>query len=57
MAGLLIRHKLDQETILGGQPSGLKICDGESSKTVVEEIELNPLLVQSECQGLVVEVR
>ena len=49
VSDLLVRHKLNQEPILGGKTSGLEFFGREQGKTVVEEVELNPFLVKCKC--------
>lgn len=47
VANFLICHKFDQESISRGEPSGFEIGNGEAGKTVMEEVQFNPLLVES----------
>ena len=47
---LLIGHKLNQEAILCTQARCLEVVDRELGQSIVEEVELYPLLV--ECQTL-----
>jgi hypothetical protein len=56
MANFLICHELDQEAVLSRETSCLKIFGGKSCQAIMEQIELNPFLVQSECERMVVEV-
>jgi len=56
VASLLIGHELDKVSVRGGQPGSGKVGLGEGSEDVVEEIELDPLLVQAEKDGLIVKV-
>ena len=48
MTDFLIRHKFDEEAVLGCETSSLKFLDGEFGQAIVEKVELDPLLVQSE---------
>ena len=56
VADLLVGHVLDQVTVLSSEAGLLEIFNREAVETPVEEIELNPFLVKSEGNGLVVEV-
>ena len=51
----LVCHKFDEEAVLGGESCSFEICDGELGKPVMEEIELNPFLVQGQGLGIVNE--
>jgi len=56
VSSLLIGHELNQGAVLGGETGveeGLLIKDSE---TIVKEIELDPFLVETEGDGLVVKV-
>jgi hypothetical protein len=53
----LIGHKLNEKAIRWSEASCGEVLLAESSKNVVEEIKLNPLLVESKKNGLIVEVR
>ena len=48
MADFLVGHELDQRDVVGVQSSLFKLFSAESRDTVVEQVELDPLLVQSE---------
>lgn len=56
VANFLIRHEFEQETILSSQASSLEIFHAVCGKTVVEEVEFNPFLVETDTDRLVVEV-
>lgn len=50
MSNLLVGHELDEEPIIGSETSILEVLDREFCKTEVEEVKLNPFLIQ--CEGL-----
>lgn len=56
MASFLISHELDQSAVLSSEACSKEIRLGEDSQAVVEEIELDPFLVQTQGDGFVVEV-
>jgi hypothetical protein len=56
VAGFLVGHEFDQAAGFGAESSGGELFVGEASEAVVEEIELDPLLVETERDGLEVEV-
>lgn len=56
VALLLLSHKLDQRAVLRSEASSQEVLLREGCKAVVEEIQLDPLLVQAESDRLVVEV-
>jgi len=47
VAGLLIGHELNQTAGLGAEAGGFELSIREASKPIVEEVELDPLLIQS----------
>lgn len=51
----LVGHELDQRDVLGAKTGLSKLLFGESRDTVVEEIELDPFLVQTDDERLVVD--
>jgi hypothetical protein len=53
---LLLSHELDQRAVLGSESGSNEVLLGEDSKTVVEQVKLDPLLVETKGDGLVVEV-
>lgn len=50
MSNLLVGHELDEEPIVGSQASILKVLNRELRKTEMEEVKLDPFLVQ--CKSL-----
>lgn len=56
MADLLVSHVLEEEAILRVDAISVELLVGERSQTPVEQVKLNPLLVQGKGQRLVVEV-
>ncbi len=56
VALLLLSHERDQRHVLRGETSGCPVLVGEGRNAVVEQVELNPLLVKTQGDGLVVEV-
>jgi hypothetical protein len=54
---LLLSHESNQVTLLGVDAVLLELGVREPSETVVEEVELDPFLVQSEVETLEVELR
>ena len=44
----LVSHKLNQEPITRGKPSGFEFGNGKTGKAIVEEIQFDPLLVKSQ---------
>jgi hypothetical protein len=56
MASFLVSHELNEESVTGCQASSSELLLGESSQDAVEEIQLNPLLVQAQKNGLVIEI-
>jgi len=55
MADLLVGHELDQRDLIGVDAGIGELLLGESSDTVVEQVELDPLLVQANEEGLEVD--
>ena len=47
VANFLICHEFEQETIFGCEACCLEFCSTEASKTIIEKIQLDPLLVKS----------
>ncbi len=47
VANFLVGHELDQESVRGGEAGGFEVGDGEAGESVVEEVEFDPLLVES----------
>jgi hypothetical protein len=43
----LVGHELDQRNIVGVQPSLSKLLSAESCNTVVEQVKLDPFLVET----------
>lgn len=56
VALLLLSHEGDQGAVLSSKTSSEEVLLGEDGKTVVEQIKLNPLLVETKGDGLVVEI-
>jgi len=54
---LLVRHVLGQSSVILGQSRRLPIFGGEVGEQVVEQVELNHLLQQTEVERLAVEAR
>lgn len=48
VADFLVGHELDQESIVGGEACSLKVFDREASESIVEEVQLDPLLVEGD---------
>lgn len=46
VSDLLVGHVLDEELVGGGDAGGLELGGGELGEAVVEEVELDPFLVQ-----------
>jgi hypothetical protein len=44
----LFGHELDEVAVLGVESGGFEVLDGETSEAVVEEVEFDPLLVESQ---------
>jgi len=53
---LLLGHELDQAAVLSSETGGKEVFLGEDGKTVIEEVELNPLLVEAKSDRLEIEV-
>ena len=53
----MVGHELDVGAVFGCETSVDEVLLGEDGETVVEEIELDPFLVQAEGDGLEVEIR
>lgn len=47
MANFLVSHEFEKETILGSQASSLEVFHAVGGKTVVEEVELDPFLIEA----------
>jgi hypothetical protein len=47
MPDLLLGHILQQESVLGSQAGSVEVLIGVSGETVMQEIQLNPFLVQA----------
>ena len=56
VTSLLVGHELDQRTSLRSKSSCCELCVAEACKTIVEEIKLDPLLVETKCDAFEVEV-
>jgi hypothetical protein len=56
VALLLLSHEGDQRTVLSSEASSDEVLIGEDGETIVEQVELDPLLVETKSDGLVVEV-
>lgn len=56
MADLLFGHELKQISVLGREAHLFKFFNGKGGKAPVEEVELDPFLVEGEGDGLVVKV-
>jgi len=56
MTSFLNSHESDKFSVGGGQTGGLEVLFGEPGKNVVEKVKLNPFLVQTKEDGLVVKV-
>lgn len=52
----LVGHELDQVLLLGVDALSLEFLGRESGQTVVEQVELDPFLVERQIQGLEVKV-
>lgn len=55
VADLLVGHELDQRDVIGSETGLGEVLGGESGDTVVEQVELDPLLVESHDERLVVD--
>lgn len=51
MPDLLVCHELDEESVISVDAGGLKLLHGELGQAVVEQIELDPFLVQRKILG------
>ena len=49
-------HELDERSVLGKETKLLELPNRESGKSITEQIQLNPLLVEGKGKRLVVEV-
>ena len=49
MTDFLVGHELNEEAVAGSETSSLELLGGKGSKTIVEKIELDPLLIQGKC--------
>jgi hypothetical protein len=56
MASLLNRHEGNVRAVLSSEASVEEVLVGEDGKTVVEQVKLDPLLIETKLNGLVVEV-
>ena len=56
MPGFLVRHELNQRTVLGREASVEERLLVEDGQTVVEEVQLDPFLVQTKSDGLEIEI-
>jgi len=52
----LISHEIDERDVIEAHASFSKLVDGEPGNTIVEQIKLDPLLIESEIEGLEVEI-
>ena len=52
----LLRHKVKEVALLGVDASFIELVIRELRKAIVEEVELNPLLVERQIEGLEIEV-
>ena len=57
MSSLLVCHELEQTTLVGVDAGVFKLCHGECLQAIVEEIKLDPLLIETEVERGVVEIR
>lgn len=57
MARLLVSHPLDVRAVLSSEASIGEVLSSEDGKTIVEKVELDPLLVETKGDGLEVEIR
>lgn len=48
MPDFLLCHELDQVSVFSSEASGSELFLGELSESMVEQIQLNPLLIQSQ---------
>jgi hypothetical protein len=53
---LLVGHELDQKAILRSETGVLEIFNREHCQAVVEKIQLDPFLIQSQSERLVIEI-
>jgi len=56
VATLLLSHEGDVGAVLSSEASVEEVLCGEDGETVVEQVELDPFLVETKSDGLVVEV-
>lgn len=56
VAGFLNSHEGNVGAILSSEAGVEEVLLGEHCKTIVEQVELDPLLVETELNGLVVEI-
>jgi hypothetical protein len=49
VADFLVGREFDEKAIFRGEANSFKVGNGELSKSPVEQVELNPFLVQSQC--------
>lgn len=56
MANLLVGHELDQGHVVCVQPSVRELLSGELGECIMEQVELDVLLVESEVERLEVKV-
>lgn len=49
VANFLVGREFDEKAIFRGEADSFKVGNGELSKSPVEQVELNPFLVQSQC--------
>jgi hypothetical protein len=56
VALLLLSHEGDQRAVLSSETSSYEVLIGEDGETVVEQVEFDPLLVETKGDGFVVEV-
>lgn len=54
---LLLSHEGDQRAVLSSQTSSNEVLVGEDGETIVERVKLDPLLVETKSDRLVVEIR
>lgn len=56
MSDLLLSHEADELSLLGINTLGVELGVREPGETVVEKVELDPLLVQGQVETLEVKV-
>ena len=56
VSGFLVSHELDEAACLRSKTSSREILIAETSETVVEEVQLDPFLVQAQRNGFEIEI-